>query len=285
MNTDIDLIRLNNGQNPFALVNPNRPQVNLSGIKADYQSEMMRTDINGKLDGKGLKRGDFTEGAVTILGPLVVGKVTTPTQINTLKSLGALPEVEALNVAKQSALTLEKADSGHSIKRHGPEISDADLKARLKTGIAPDGKFSPTKASTKFNSYEDWLQTRNAALEQIQKKNGVDFSKPPVNVKKYEIITEYDRAIDDGFVGKSSSKLKVSDLKNPNKKGNVYSKYEAVDGITRTKTTVAWDASTNSWKVVQHFPVAEGWNNTTKAYNLTEKVDVKVTLPSKGGNK
>ncbi len=54
---------------------------------------MMRTDINGKLDGKGLKRGDFTEGAVTILAPLVVGKVTSPTQVNTLKSLGALPEV------------------------------------------------------------------------------------------------------------------------------------------------------------------------------------------------
>jgi hypothetical protein len=57
---------------------------------------MMRTDVNGKLDGNGLKRGDITEGAVTILAPLVVGKVATPTQINTLKSLGALPEVNTL---------------------------------------------------------------------------------------------------------------------------------------------------------------------------------------------
>jgi Contact-dependent growth inhibition CdiA C-terminal domain len=57
---------------------------------------MMRTDVNGKLDGTALKRGDFTEGAVTILAPLVVGKVTSPTQINTLKSLGALPEVTSI---------------------------------------------------------------------------------------------------------------------------------------------------------------------------------------------
>ncbi len=63
INLGIDGILSNGGQKPLVLVNPNRPQVNLSGIKADYQSEMMRRDINGKLDGKGLKRGDFTKGA------------------------------------------------------------------------------------------------------------------------------------------------------------------------------------------------------------------------------
>jgi hypothetical protein len=40
---------------------------------------MMRRDINGKLDGNGLKRGNFTEGAVTILAPLVIGKVSLQT--------------------------------------------------------------------------------------------------------------------------------------------------------------------------------------------------------------
>jgi hypothetical protein len=55
------------------LTDPNRPRVNLSGIKADYKSEMMRWDVNGVVDGNGLKRGDVTEGAVTILAPLVVG--------------------------------------------------------------------------------------------------------------------------------------------------------------------------------------------------------------------
>jgi hypothetical protein len=41
----------------------------------DYRSEMMRRDINGKLDGDRLKRGEFTEGSVTILAPLVVGRI------------------------------------------------------------------------------------------------------------------------------------------------------------------------------------------------------------------
>ncbi len=94
INTGIDLIRFDNGRNPAAMVDPLRPRVNLSGIKADYQSEMMRRDINGKLDGKGLKRGDFTEGAVTILGPLVVGKVTTPIKApQTLEKVGAFPNL------------------------------------------------------------------------------------------------------------------------------------------------------------------------------------------------
>jgi Contact-dependent growth inhibition CdiA C-terminal domain len=67
----------------------------------DYQSEMMRRDINGKLDGNGLKRGDFTEGATTILAPLVVGKVSSPFKApNSLKSLGALPEIEVTTVPK-----------------------------------------------------------------------------------------------------------------------------------------------------------------------------------------
>jgi hypothetical protein len=62
---------------------------------------MTRTDVNGKLDGNGIKRGDFTEGAVTILGPLVVGKVSSPIKApNTLNSLGALPEVES-SIARQ----------------------------------------------------------------------------------------------------------------------------------------------------------------------------------------
>jgi hypothetical protein len=84
INTGIDAAISNGGQKPLILLNPNRPRVDLSGIKADYKSEMMRTDVNGVVDGNGIKRGDFTEGAVTILGPLVVGKVTTPTRLNEL---------------------------------------------------------------------------------------------------------------------------------------------------------------------------------------------------------
>lgn len=69
---------------------------------------------------------------------------------------------EVINVfAKDKAETLESADGGHSLKRHGPEITDEQLKDRLSSGIAADGAFSPTPgASTKFVSYEAYLNTR-----------------------------------------------------------------------------------------------------------------------------
>ncbi len=113
INLGIDGILSNGGQKPAVLGNPFRPQVNLSGIKADYQSEMMRRDINGKLDGNGLKRGDFTEGAVTILGPLVIGKVSSPFKApNTLKSLGALPEVNVLKTTPSLSIDKTRIPEG-----------------------------------------------------------------------------------------------------------------------------------------------------------------------------
>jgi hypothetical protein len=182
---------------------------------------------------------------------------------------------------KQKALQLEAMDGGHSVARHGPEVSDADLQKRLTTGVAPDGVFSPTKASTRFNSYEDWMQTRDAAWKSIETKYGVDLSKPPAPgaSQKYEIVVEYNRAIDDGFVADVTSKVKVADPANPKKVGNGYTGYSPVDGITRTRTKVGWDSQTQQWKTIQHFPHADGWDNATKTYAPTAEVDLGVKLP------
>jgi len=68
----------NGGTNPLPLLNPNRPQADFSSAKSDYRSEMMRRDLEGKLDGEGIKRGEFTEAGVTIVAPLIVGKVAAP---------------------------------------------------------------------------------------------------------------------------------------------------------------------------------------------------------------
>ena len=65
----------------------------------------MRRDINGKIDGDGIKAGQFIETGVTILAPLVVGAAITPSVApQSLKTLGGLPEVEAttaINTAQQ----------------------------------------------------------------------------------------------------------------------------------------------------------------------------------------
>ena len=161
-------------------------------------------------------------------------------------------------------------------------MTDAQLQARVTTGVAPDGVFSPTKSSTKFNSNEAWVETRKAALEQIQTVKGADLSKAPVKGAdtEHEIVLEYNKAIDDGFVADAASKVKVADPTNPAKKGNAYASTQPVDGITRTYTKVVWDDKQGKWNVVQHYPVTEGWNNTTKTYDASAKpATTKVNLP------
>jgi Contact-dependent growth inhibition CdiA C-terminal domain len=182
INFGIDLIRFDNGRNPAAMIDPLRPRVNLSGIKPDYQSEMMRRDINGKLDGDGLKRGRFTEGVVTILAPLVVGKVTTPIKApNTLKSLGALPEVEAnalKTIARTEVITPKVVE---------PRVSQP-LRARpsetVPSSKQPIGSIGtpekiPTKITTsKVSEQARGLRRQNEAAE-IMSKNGYHVEYQP----------------------------------------------------------------------------------------------------------
>lgn len=85
------------------------PRINTDAIKYNWQSEMMRRDLNGKLDGDGIKRGDATSTATSILAPLVIGKVLMSAESpQSLKSLGGLPEVESVN----SVLATNKANVG-----------------------------------------------------------------------------------------------------------------------------------------------------------------------------
>jgi hypothetical protein len=126
INTGIDAALSKGGQNPLILLNPNRPRVDLSGIKADYKSEMMRRDVNGVVDGKGLKRGDVTEGAVTILGPLVVGKVTTPTT----PLISVVPKGK-LVIEGGRTLTFEESIIANKLAREG-KIVEAPIEASNK---------------------------------------------------------------------------------------------------------------------------------------------------------
>ncbi|MBI4852736.1 MAG: hypothetical protein HY819_13150 [Acidobacteria bacterium] len=176
--------------------------------------------------------------------------------------------------AKTEAQRLEATDGGHSLDRHGPEVTDQALKDRITTGIAPDGKVSPTNASTRFNSYKDWVETRQTARNEIERVKNVDLSRPPQagTPESYELLVDHGRAIDDGFVADAASKTKISDPVIPGKKIKVYSRTEEVSGITRTKTTVEWTG--REWEVKQHIPWAKDWNNTTKTYSTAADVTV-----------
>ena len=174
------------------------------------------------------------------------------------------------------AIELERVDSGHSIARHGPQIKDNVLEDRVTTGIAADGAFSPTAASTRFINYETWEKTRGLALKEIEKVEGIDLSKPPKSNQKirYQIIVQFDKPIDDGFVGDITTVQKVRNPANPKRKGKVYSSTSPIQGVTRTKTTVNWDGT--NWKVKQHIPWAVDWDNTTKTYSSSPKSFIKL---------
>jgi len=81
-------------------------------------------------------------------------------------------ELESLieGVSAVGARGLESRDGGHSLARHGPDITDEQLKTRLETGIAPDGALSPAPGmSTRFLSHEAYLQSRERAQASLKK--------------------------------------------------------------------------------------------------------------------
>jgi len=168
--------------------------------------------------------------------------------------------------AKQVAEKFEAMDKGHSIERHGPEVALAKLEQRLKTGIAPDGKLSPTSASTRFSSYREWLKTREDALQAIKKREGIDLTMPPLPgaPTSHAITVDHGRPIDDGFVGVGAA-TKITDSSS-GKKFKVFSAVQPVEKLTRTKTTIAWNSDAGRWVVKQHYPDALDWDATSGTY-------------------
>jgi hypothetical protein len=71
--------------------------------------------------------------------------------------------------AQVAANAHEAADAGHSLARHGPNVTDAELTTRLTTGVAPDGVLSPAPGlSSRFRNHRRWLTTRTAAVNELQ---------------------------------------------------------------------------------------------------------------------
>ncbi len=94
------------------------PTLDTSAVKYDFRSEWMRRDINGRVDGKGIKQGEATTSTAGVIAPFVIGKVISPVESpKSLKDLGGLPVVEtttatvenaAQTVAKAGRLEVEK---------------------------------------------------------------------------------------------------------------------------------------------------------------------------------
>ncbi len=191
-------------------------------------------------------------------------------------------------VAKGRAVLIEKLEKGHSLLRHGPDLTDNQLIKRLKEGVATDGKIEMGRVpdgSTRFNSHADWLQVREKASEQITKRapynGGVDLTKPPAPgseeaLKGVSRIIEFDRPIGDGFIGKKKT---LHEITAPNgRKLDVYGDVEKVEDLTRIKVHYKWNGK--EWEAKQFFPDATNYDPITHQYTKEPDTNfIKTKLP------
>lgn len=179
------------------------------------------------------------------------------------------------DAAKADALAFEQLDGGHVIGRHGPELSDAQLEARVTQAQTPNGplKEKAERYSTQFNSYDELVRTRDAGVDALlEKYPDLDLTKPPVDGQPTSyppVRIDHGRAIDDGFVGVGSrSPLDgvTIEKKGETKQVKAFTETEQISGITDTNTAVFWDADNGVWQT-QHYPIGKGWNQATQSYD------------------
>ncbi|HID02215.1 MAG TPA: hypothetical protein EYP18_03235, partial [Desulfobacterales bacterium] len=104
------------------------------------------TDNNGAIVGSADKNGNFKPATEQEEVDFRVWKANGGEgSFAVWKNSGKPLEITgAVDGAKSKAIEIDARDGGHSVARHGTDVTDEELKKRLETGIAPDGKFSPT---------------------------------------------------------------------------------------------------------------------------------------------
>jgi len=147
---------------------------------------------------------------------------------------------------------LDKADGGHSVARHGPELPLEKISKRVTTGYAPDGKWSPYKKSGQFLNYDLQIETREAAFVYAETYEGADFGpnrdKPPLpGSAPFAFTVAHGKQVGRGFQGTGPAKTV------PGKSGEIYATVVATV-LNNTYTKIKWDEAKTRWVAIQHFP-------------------------------
>ncbi len=205
-----------------------------------------------------------------LIADLIVqaNKLSEVVRVPLLKYLAKSPVDEATAALK--VLKAEALDNAHAVARHGPHITEAQLRKRLATGIAPDGSQGRGHwAATKFRSFRVMWRSRQAALQGGLKALGVDIrfrpgqgGNPPGS--PHLIAIEHGRQVSRGVF---SAAPYVQIPKPGTLSGTVKSFSDAVDSagyITRTQATVSWEEG--RWQVKQHFPGVKYFDKEARVY-------------------
>ena len=189
-----------------------------------------------------------------------------------------------------AATEFEKADSvgsnaGHSIGRHGPQIDEEDLLARLTTGIAADGKKSTTQKSSKFASIEAWMEGRelSAAYAETQTHpdgSFVDLGAPSIPADENATIdirheVEHSGPIDEAFVGIKPAMALGG--KNKIVEGDTYETYEKLTGITKSQALWLFEID---WSGITAGKPSKSRDQTPKEYITRYKAENGGTAPA-----
>ncbi|MDC0659824.1 hypothetical protein N6L27_17630 [Leisingera sp. SS27] len=160
------------------------------------------------------------------------------------------------DLSTETAEACEAADgagsnAGHSLDRHGPDVSDEDLITRLKTGKPPnahsDDERSYTGASSKFHSPQDWLAGRELAA-QAALANGIDITETEMTFtgdpltdpdENADFTVEHGRPIDKAYIGHKKH-VRLDDSGEPIS-DKTYETFEEIEGLTRAYVNFIWE--------------------------------------------
>jgi len=156
------------------------------------------------------------------------------------------------------AMALDAADHGHSIARHGPELTIQELQIRLATGFTAETppKFSPAPRSTQFIDYETWLAARQKAVQAFESDPGfTPFPGPQDQTRFNGTFDLGGRIVGAGFEPRPG----FSGITTPKPSGSgTFKTFPVADQVPfvtdKFYTNYVFDANLGKWIVVQHFP-------------------------------
>jgi|GEM_PF-3894182 len=180
---------------------------------------------------------------------------------------------------KDKAESQELADGGHSLLRHGPEVTDSALERRLKTGMTakigdPSAEtFSPAPGlATRFKSYPLVNQTRQAATDACaaELQTSIDGVKTPCDAYDLALMNLNDAktALDKAKLGTD----KVAIGKAGGDFGKARGPVSKAEGDVRTKAR-SYDPAT-----IKGVPLSVGSGAASGSELLTVKPSYKVVI-------